>query len=414
MKGDRDDDLSPEEGEPEAMDAFLEALASSVRPEEIDPARHDAILARALGEVAEDDEEPSASESETRRATTLRDLLEGALRAGDRGVTESESRLVLLVRALRLAYAPTAVDQVTNERLLRPALALPSRLAARRYAGATAFVLVAVAAAFALFLRPAKPGTSARRHPCASDDRRAFDDDTLRSGRAVPQGRRNDVARRQDRSEPRRRDAREPLRIVGGRMSARRVAGRGRRRLAAVVAALALVASGCGRDTSASPEPLSTSVVNPVIHAFLSKARSAHHLADLAEESHDTKQAIEALKIVTEGMQPPMTPEVAEVLADTHARIAELLSEEGDVDDALHEIDLGLDLASEPSNFRGHLFEVRGVVEERQSKTLAKQGDAAGAAAAKERAKTAFERAIDVQEETIYRAIGVGTASPPR
>ena len=178
---------------------------------------------------------------------------------------------------------------------------------------------------------------------------------------------------------------------------------------------LAALCAACGKETPVGPEPLPSGVVNPVMHAFLSKARSAHHLADLAEASHDRKKAIDALTEVTEGLRPPVTPEVAEVLADTYARLADLRSQEGDTDGALLDIDRGLALATEPSNFRGHLFEMRGVVEERHGKALEKRGDMPGAAAANERAKEAFEQAIDVQEQTIFRAIGSGTpASPPR
>jgi hypothetical protein len=190
-------------------------------------------------------------------------------------------------------------------------------------------------------------------------------------------------------------------------------------RFAPVVVALAALVSACHAESTGEhqPPPLASSVVNPVMHAFLSKARAAHHRADIAEKDHDLKTAIVVLREVTEGSRPPLTPEVREVLADTHARIAELRAKDGDFDGAKREVSLGLDLATEPSSFRGHLFEVEGVIEQELMADLEKRGDSTGAAAAKERAKTAFDQAISTQEETIYRAIGtagpIGSGAPP-
>jgi hypothetical protein len=189
-------------------------------------------------------------------------------------------------------------------------------------------------------------------------------------------------------------------------------------RFAPVVVALATLLTACNAESKGEPPPpLASSVVNPVMHAFLSKARAAHHRADLAEKDHDLKTAIAVLRQVTEGSRPALTPEVREVLADTHARIAELRAKDGDFDGAKREVSLGLDLATEPSSFRGHLFEVEGVIEQELMTDLEKRGDSSGAAAAKERAKTAFDQAISTQEETIYRAIGtagpMGSGAPP-
>jgi tetratricopeptide (TPR) repeat protein len=172
---------------------------------------------------------------------------------------------------------------------------------------------------------------------------------------------------------------------------------------------------GCNdRDRAdARPEPLPNGVVNEPLFAFLSKARAAHHEADLAEESGDRKRALAAMEKVTQGARPAMTPEVEEVLADAQARAADLLSKDGEYDAALAQIDAGLALAKTPTHFRGHLFEMRGVVEERRSKALRKAGDEAGADAAKERAIEAFQKAIDIQEAVIERALeGSGPAAP--
>jgi hypothetical protein len=75
----------------------------------------------------------------------------------------------------------------------------------------------------------------------------------------------------------------------------------------------------------------------------------------------------------------------------------------------------GKALARSPTNFRGHLFEVEGVVEQARAAYLEQHGDASGAAAARERAKNALDTAIDIQESVIYGAIGSAAPSstPP-
>ncbi len=165
--------------------------------------------------------------------------------------------------------------------------------------------------------------------------------------------------------------------------------------------------------TDARPDVLPSGVVNQPLYAFLSKARAAHHEADLAESSGDRRKAVEALAKITAGARPRTTPEVTEVLADAHARAADLLSQEGDFDGGIREIDAGLALAVDPTHFRGHLFEVRGVVEERRSKHLREIQDDRGADAAKERAIEAFQKAIETQDIVIESALTqLGSATP--
>lgn len=170
--------------------------------------------------------------------------------------------------------------------------------------------------------------------------------------------------------------------------------------------------------TAVSAEPLPASAVNPALVAFLSKARAAHHRADLAETEGNRTAAIRALTSVVTGALPPgggkgaeRTPEVREVLADTYARLADLESLEGDFEGALEDVEDGLELVPDVTYFRGHLFEVRGLVEERHAKKLKEKGDAAGAAAAEDRAKAAFDQAIDVQELVIDNALAAMASS---
>jgi tetratricopeptide (TPR) repeat protein len=146
--------------------------------------------------------------------------------------------------------------------------------------------------------------------------------------------------------------------------------------------------------------------VDPVLLAFLSRARSAHHLADAREQASDFRGAVVALETLTKGPAPAgnARPEVNEVLSDTEARLADLLSRLGDSEAAERALDRGLTLVPDRNYFRGHLFEVRGLLEERKAESLTKTGDEAGAKAAKERALHAFEEAMRIQAEVIEGA----------
>lgn len=186
----------------------------------------------------------------------------------------------------------------------------------------------------------------------------------------------------------------------------------------AVVLAGALALAACSRAEQATPSPQVTcpsvdagTPVDARLLAFLSSARAAHHLADEREESHDLAGAVAVLRKLVTGPVPggdKPRPEAAEVLADTHARLADLESQLGQFDNAAKDVGDGLELAGGTSYFRGHLFEVRGLVDQRQAKTLADAGDAKGAAAAKQRAIDAFEQAMTIQNEVIGKAVPDG------
>jgi hypothetical protein len=161
-------------------------------------------------------------------------------------------------------------------------------------------------------------------------------------------------------------------------------------------------------------------VVDPALLAFLSKARAAHHQADLAEDAKDTQRALAALAQITTGPLPGGTPvpaEVAEVIADARARLADLESSAGDVDTALREIEAGLTYAVAPTHFRGHLFEVKGIVLERRIAALKEKGDSKGAEQVKGEAIAAFNEAIEIQNKVIEGALQGAVdagAAPPR
>lgn len=176
----------------------------------------------------------------------------------------------------------------------------------------------------------------------------------------------------------------------------------------------------CGQEgeSASSACPCDGPVVDPTLLAFLSKARAAHHEADVAVAGNDPARAVTALERLVQGPVPPprdgvTAPEVSEVLADSRARLADLRSSAGDFDRARKDVEDGLRLATTPSHFRGHLVETRGVVEERRAASLAERGDTAGAAEARRAAIAAFQEAIDIQDEVIQRALGDGGAPEP-
>lgn len=182
--------------------------------------------------------------------------------------------------------------------------------------------------------------------------------------------------------------------------------------------ALALAIAGCGGDrVPAGPRGECTCAGEPVVDAallaFLSKARAAHHQADLAETAGDLPRAQKALDALLAGPRPSargaLPPEAAEVLADTCARAADLRSKADAFDDARRDVEQGLTLASKPTHFRGHLFEILGVVYEREARALEAKGEKGRAAEAKAKALDAFETAIKIQDQVIDEALSGGS-----
>ncbi|NUO51315.1 MAG: hypothetical protein HOV80_20865 [Polyangiaceae bacterium] len=184
---------------------------------------------------------------------------------------------------------------------------------------------------------------------------------------------------------------------------------------ASIVASLTLLfaagISGCQAQREPAPSAGSASpnagkvAVDTKLVAFLSKARAANHAADLAIAKGDRRGAITQLLRVTEGPRPTLSPEVVEVLADAHARLAELWSEEGEFVEASREVEDGLELATEVTLFRANLFMARGIVEERRMKALEAKGDEKGAAAARDAALQALDTAMTLQERVIDQAL---------
>ncbi len=151
-----------------------------------------------------------------------------------------------------------------------------------------------------------------------------------------------------------------------------------------------------GADCACAGAP----VVDGRLLAFLSRARTAHHEADLRQEDGDLDLAVAALEHVVKGPRPD-APEAIEVVADTYARLADLRSDLGDFEPALRDVEAGLALAARPTHFRGHLLEIQGVVLERRYRSLDARGETEAAARSKAEALEAFKSAIELQDQVI-------------
>jgi hypothetical protein len=189
----------------------------------------------------------------------------------------------------------------------------------------------------------------------------------------------------------------------------------------------ALLLAACSRSEPSAllqcPALDAGTPVDPILLAFLSRARSAHHLADDSESGGDLAASAAPLERLVQGPIPrvssvELAPEVREVLADTYARLADLHSRQGEFDRALQDVQLGLGHAREPDYFQGHLLETEGLVEERHAKAL-ETSDKLRAAATRKRAIELLERAMAVQSGVIERApragapaSGAGTPTP--
>lgn len=188
----------------------------------------------------------------------------------------------------------------------------------------------------------------------------------------------------------------------------------GRWRMRAVLALVMLLgATACSKREPRDDCGPSERVIDPALLAFLSQARSAHHVADIEEEKGDTAAALRALTSLTQAAGAPgASPEADEVLSDTFARSADLLSRVGRYDQAEEQIERGLERAKAPSYFRGHLFEVRGLLQERREKALRAHARGQEADQARALSLDAYEEAMKIQAEVVKRAAPAGSARP--
>lgn len=179
---------------------------------------------------------------------------------------------------------------------------------------------------------------------------------------------------------------------------------------------LGAVTSGCAREERNCPcLGAESEAVAPALLAFLSRARAAHHEADLREANPE--QSLQPLILLVKGPLPGSPgnypAEVREVLADTAARIADLESTLGRFDSANQRIDEALPLVPDTSYFRGHLFETRGLLLQRRAESLSMQGNVETAKDVRARAVEAFEAAMEIQAAVIRTTQPSSNPNPP-
>jgi len=188
-----------------------------------------------------------------------------------------------------------------------------------------------------------------------------------------------------------------------------------------VIVLLAAIA-GCARTADHEPstkacacEDSNAKAIDQALLAWLSKARTFHHLADLAEGDEQAgdagaasiDKAIAPLDQLVTGTVPPGNPpEVREVLSDTYARLAELRARRGDFERADKDVTAGLGYAPDKTYFRGHLLEVRGLIYDKLGQQLEKAGKSAEAKAIRLKAMQASFEAVRVQDEVIKSTLG--------
>jgi tetratricopeptide (TPR) repeat protein len=162
-----------------------------------------------------------------------------------------------------------------------------------------------------------------------------------------------------------------------------------------------------GTGSSASAQP-----VDDALMAYLSEARALHHMADVQEDRGELAAALKTMDRLVAARRPGATPEVDEVLADAHARRAEIAIKLKDLAAAEESIRKGLELAKAPSYFRGHLLEVFGLLEQARSKALAEAGKHDEAKAAQTRAMDRLDEAVRMQESVIARSLDAAAPAP--
>lgn len=180
-------------------------------------------------------------------------------------------------------------------------------------------------------------------------------------------------------------------------------------------ASFALTACSKAQDAGAPPSCVAgdaaSTPIDTDVMAFLSAARARHHEANLKEDAGDLSGAVDAMqKLVTMKTPHPtsIVVEVEEVLADAHARLAELRLKTKDVDGAARDATKGLGHAIAPTYFRGHLLEVLGIAEEERAKQLDLAGRADDARQARARAIQLFHEVVGIQSQVIERSLGDG------
>jgi hypothetical protein len=186
------------------------------------------------------------------------------------------------------------------------------------------------------------------------------------------------------------------------------------------IVALALVAvtglfaglSGCGsRADDDRPTRRVTELPQPgpelsqELMLGLALARNYHHKAEVYLKEARIDDAVTSVRQILSISFPAGSPEGEDVLMDARARLAQLLSARGDLDQAMTIVDEGLAKASRQSFFVANLHTVRGQLLEARA-TLIEDRDKKAASAARRQAIEAHDRAIAIEKALIGQLAG--------
>lgn len=130
----------------------------------------------------------------------------------------------------------------------------------------------------------------------------------------------------------------------------------------------------------------------------MATARGLHHKADMLLKVGDKALALGAVRQILQLDLNNRWPEAEEARLDAVARLAKIMLELGQAEDALKEIEGGIAGASRESFYLSNLHSVRGEVLEQQVKSLDSAGKKEEARALARQAIAAFEVSIAINK----------------
>ena len=155
---------------------------------------------------------------------------------------------------------------------------------------------------------------------------------------------------------------------------------------------------GCAKRQSACCPCPAEGQLSKALLLRLAQVRSLHHKADLMLGSDDPGAAIKAVRQILQLDLDSRWPEAEEARLDATARLATLLLQQGEADEALQAVDRGLEGPTRESFYLSNLHSVRGEVLEGMVKTLDSTGKKDEARALAREAIAAFEASIAINK----------------
>lgn len=137
----------------------------------------------------------------------------------------------------------------------------------------------------------------------------------------------------------------------------------------------------------------------------LALARNYHHKADVYLKEARSAEAIASVREILNIPFPAGSPEGEAVRLDARARLAKLLVQRGELDQALAVVNEGIARASRRSFFLANLHTARGEVLDARAAQL-EERDEAAAKAARHQAIESYERSIAIEKQLLQGLVG--------